>query len=69
MQNELLSPAVAAGSFAIASVDLGMICKKAKRIISHDALAMMGQMVNIPLPFLPGTTAYLIALAILKGTF
>ena len=81
MQNELLSPAVAAGSFAIASIGLGLICKKAKRIVSHDALAMMGlmgafvfagQMVNIPLPFLPGTSGHItgaVLIAILLGPY
>ena len=81
MQNELLSPAVAAGSFAIASLGLGVICNKAKKFVTHDKLAMMGlmgafvfagQMVNIPLPFLPGTSGHItgaVLLAILLSPY
>ena len=79
MQNELLSPPVAAVTFAAASLGIGFICKKAQKLITHDKLALMGimgafvfagQMVNLPLPLLPGTSGHLtgaLLLAVLRG--
>ena len=79
MQNELLSPPVAAVTFAVASLGIGFICKKAQKLITHDKLALMGilgafifagQMINFPLPLLPGTSGHLtgaVLLAILLG--
>jgi cobalt/nickel transport system permease protein len=79
MQNELLSPVSAVVSFAAASAVLGLICRKAKTLISHENLAMMGlmgafvfagQMINVPI--LPGVSGHIIGailVAILLGPY
>ena len=79
MANELLSVPVAAGTLAIAAAGLGLICRKLKRIITSDKLALMGilgafvfaaQMVNFQLPAMPGTSGHLVGavlLAIILG--
>lgn len=79
MQNELLSPVSAVVSFAAASLSMGYICKKAKKFISHEKLALMGlmgafvfagQMINVPL--LTGTSGHIngaILVAILLGPY
>src|SRR4030042_3595741 len=79
MANELLSVPVAAGTLAIAAGALGVICKKVKRVIATDKLALMGilgafvfagQMVNFQLPAMPGTSGHMIGavlLAIILG--
>ncbi len=79
MANELLSIRVAAGTFAVAAVGLGVVCHRIKRTVTTDQLGLMGilgafvfaaQMVNLPLPGLPGTSGHLIGavlLAILLG--
>ncbi len=79
MANELLSVPVAAGSIAIAAGAMGLICKKAKHVIDSDKIALMGvmgafvfaaQMVQFPLPAMPGTSGHLIGavlLAIILG--
>lgn len=79
MANELLSVPVAAGTFAIAGTGLGMVCHRVKQTVTTDQLGLMGilgafvfaaQMVNLPLPGLPGTSGHLIGavlLAILLG--
>ncbi len=79
MANELLSVPVAAGTFAIASLGLGLVCRKVKEAATTDQLGLMGilgafvfsaQMINLPLPGLPGTSGHLIGavlLAILLG--
>ena len=79
MQNELLSPVSAVVSFAAASAVLGWICGKAKTLISHENLAMMGlmgafvfagQMINVPI--LPGVSGHIngaILVAILLGPY
>jgi cobalt/nickel transport system permease protein len=79
MANELLSVPVAAGTLAIAAAGLGFVCKKLKRIITSDKLALMGilgafvfaaQMVNFQLPAMPGTSGHLVGavlLAIILG--
>lgn len=79
MANELLSVPVAAGSFTLAGIGLGVVCNRVKQAITTDQLGLMGvlgafvfaaQMVNIPLPGLPGTSGHLIGavlLAILLG--
>jgi cobalt/nickel transport system permease protein len=79
MANELLSVPVAAGTFAFASLGLGLVCRKVKQVATTDQLGLMGilgafvfsaQMINLPLPGLPGTSGHLIGavlLAILLG--
>lgn len=79
MANELLSVPVAAGTLAIASAGLGLICRKVRRIITSDKLALMGilgafvfaaQMVNFQLPAMPGTSGHMVGavlLAIILG--
>lgn len=74
MANELLSLPVATGTFAIATAGLGLICRKAGRIISSDKLALMGilgafvfagQMVNFQLPGMPGTSGHMVGAVLL----
>jgi cobalt/nickel transport system permease protein len=79
MANELLSVPVAVSTFAIAGIGLGAVCHRIKQTITTDQLGLMGilgafvfaaQMVNLPLPGLPGTSGHLIGavlLAILLG--
>lgn len=79
MANELLSVPVATGTLAIAAAGLGFICRKLRRIITSDKLALMGilgafvfaaQMVNFQLPAMPGTSGHLVGavlLAIILG--
>jgi len=79
MANELLSVPVAAGTFTLAGLGLGVVCNRIKQTVTTDQLGLMGilgafvfaaQMVNIPLPGLPGTSGHLIGavlLAILLG--
>jgi cobalt/nickel transport system permease protein len=79
MANELLSVPVAGGTLGIAAVGLSFVCRKAKRIITSDKLALMGilgafifaaQMVNFQLPAMPGTSGHLVGavlLAIILG--
>jgi cobalt/nickel transport system permease protein len=74
MANELLSVPVAAGTLAIAAAGLSFICKKLRRIITSDKLALMGilgafvfaaQMVNFQLPAMPGTSGHLVGAVLL----
>jgi cobalt/nickel transport system permease protein len=79
MANELLSVPVAAGTLTIAAAGLGLVCRKLRRIITSDKLALMGilgafvfaaQMVNFQLPAMPGTSGHLVGavlLAIILG--
>lgn len=79
MANELLSVPVAGGTLGIAAVGLGFVCRKAKRIVTSDKLALMGilgafifaaQMVNFQLPAMPGTSGHMVGavlLAIILG--
>jgi cobalt/nickel transport system permease protein len=79
MANELLSVPVAAGTLAVAAAGLGLVCRKLRRIITSDKLALMGilgafvfaaQMVNFQLPAMPGTSGHLVGavlLAIILG--
>jgi cobalt/nickel transport system permease protein len=79
MANELLSVPVAAGTLAIAAAGLSFICRKLRMIITSEKLALMGvlgafifaaQMVNIPLPAMPGTSGHIVGavlLAIILG--
>lgn len=79
MANELLSVPVATGTLTIAATGLGLICRKLRRIITSDKLALMGilgafvfaaQMVNFQLPAMPGTSGHLVGavlLAIILG--
>ncbi len=79
MANELLSVPVATGTLAIAAGGLGLICRKARQIITADKLALMGilgafvfaaQMVNFQLPAMPGTSGHMVGavlLAIILG--
>jgi len=69
MANELLSPPVAVAACTIAAGGLGLICHRAKQIITSDRLPLMGilgafifaaQMVNIRLPLMPGTSGHMI---------
>ena len=79
MANELLSLPVAGGTLAIAGGVLGLICRKAKQLITSEKLALMGilgafvfaaQMVNFRLPAMPGTSGHMVGavlLAIILG--
>ena len=79
MANELLSVPVATGTFAIAAGGLGIICRKAREVVTSDKIALMGimgafvfaaQMINFQLPAMPGTSGHLIGavlLAIILG--
>jgi len=79
MANELLSIPVATGTLAIAAAGLGFLCRKVRRVIAADKLALMGilgafvfagQMVNFQLPAMPGTSGHMIGavlLAIILG--
>ena len=79
MANELLSVPVAASTFAIAGLGLSAVCHRIKKTVTTDQLGLMGvlgafvfaaQMINLPLPGLPGTSGHLIGavlLAILLG--
>lgn len=79
MANELLSLPVAGGTLVIAGVVLGLICRKAKQVITSGKLALMGilgafvfaaQMVNFRLPAMPGTSGHMVGavlLAIILG--
>lgn len=81
MANELLSVPVAAGSFALGAVCVGMICRKAKETIEPEKYSLMGimgafvfaaQMVNFQLPFMPGTSGHMVGavlLAIILGPY
>ena len=42
MANELLSVPVAAGTLAIAAAGLGLVCRKAKQLVTSEKLALMG---------------------------
>lgn len=78
MANELLSPVVAAGSFAVGCGAVGFICYRARQFVTTDKFALMGimgafvfaaQMVNFPLP-LPGASGHIVGavlLAIILG--
>ena len=79
MANELLSLPVAGGTLVIAGGVLGLICRKAKKVITSEKLALMGilgafvfaaQMVNFQLPAMPGTSGHMVGavlLAIILG--
>jgi cobalt/nickel transport system permease protein len=79
MANELLSVPVATGTFAMAGIGLSMVCHRVKRVVTTEQLGLMGilgafifsaQMINLPLPGLPGTSGHLIGavlLAVLLG--
>jgi cobalt/nickel transport system permease protein len=79
MANELLSVPVAASTLAIAAAGLGFVCRKARRAVTSDKLALMGvlgafvfagQMVNFQLPAMPGTSGHMVGavlLAIILG--
>ncbi len=79
MANELLSVPVATGTLAISAAGLGLVCRKARQIITPDKLALMGilgafvfaaQMVNFQLPAMPGTSGHMVGavlLAIILG--
>jgi cobalt/nickel transport system permease protein len=79
MANELLSIPVATGTLAAAAGGLGLVCRKLRQVISPDKFALMGimgafvfaaQMVNIPLPAMPGTSGHMVGavlLAIILG--
>ena len=75
MANELLSVPVAGATLGIAAAGLGFVCRKARRIITSDKLALMGilgafifaaQMVNFQLPAMPGTSGHLIGAVLLS---
>jgi len=69
MANELLSVPVAAGTLTIAASALGLVCRRARKIIASDKLPLMGilgafvfaaQMVNFQLPGMPGTSGHMV---------
>ncbi|PKL49078.1 MAG: cobalamin biosynthesis protein CbiM [Planctomycetes bacterium HGW-Planctomycetes-1] len=79
MANELLSLPIAGGGLVVAGGALGLICRKAKQVITSGKLALMGilgafvfaaQMVNFRLPAMPGTSGHIVGavlLAIILG--
>lgn len=79
MANELLSMPVAVSTLALAGAGLGYVCRKIKRAVPTERWAVMGvmgafvfaaQMINIQLPFMPGTSGHMIGavlLAVLLG--
>ena len=79
MANELLSVPVATGTLVIAAGGLGIICRKARQVITSDKIALMGimgafifaaQMINFQLPAMPGTSGHMVGavlLAIILG--
>ncbi len=79
MANELLSVPVATGTLLISAAGLGLICRRAKQVITSDKIALMGimgafvfaaQMVNFQLPAMPGTSGHMVGavlLAIILG--
>ncbi len=79
MPNELLSVPVAGGCFAVSTVCIGLVCKRAEKSLSQEKIPLMGilgafifacQMVNFPLPFPPGASGHLtggVFLAIVLG--
>ncbi|MBL7106817.1 MAG: energy-coupling factor ABC transporter permease [Phycisphaerae bacterium] len=79
MLNELLSVPVAAGTLAVAGGGIAFICRKVGKVITSEKVALMGimgafvfaaQMVNIPLPGMPGTSGHMVGavlLAIILG--
>ena len=79
MANELLSLPVAGSTLVVAGGIVGLICKKAKQVITSEKLALMGilgafifaaQMVNFRLPAMPGTSGHMVGavlLAIILG--
>jgi cobalt/nickel transport system permease protein len=79
MADQLLSVPVAASTLAIAGAGLGFVGRKAREVVSSDKLALMGilgafvfaaQMVNFPLPAMPGTSGHMVGavlLAIILG--
>ncbi len=79
MANELLSIPVAASTCAIAAGGLGIICRKAREVVTSDKIALMGimgafvfaaQMINFQLPAMPGTSGHMVGavlLAIILG--
>jgi cobalt/nickel transport system permease protein len=79
MANELLTLPVAAGTWTLAGIGLAAVCRKLAQSMTTERLSLMGvlgafvfaaQMVNIPLPGLPGTSGHMIGavlLAILLG--
>jgi len=81
MANELLSVPVAIGTLGTAAAGLGLICHKAKSLITSDRFALMGimgafvfaaQMVNFQLPLMPGTSGHMVGavlLAIILGPY
>jgi len=81
MANELLSVPVAAATLGAAAAGLGLVCHKAKSIITSDRFALMGimgafvfaaQMVNFQLPLMPGTSGHMVGavlLAIILGPY
>jgi cobalt/nickel transport system permease protein len=75
MANELLSLPVAGGTLTIAAAGLGFICRKVRRVIEADKLALMGilgafvfaaQMVNFQLPAMPGTSGHMVGAVLLS---
>ena len=81
MANELLSVPVAIGTLGAAAAGLGIVCHKARSVITSDRFALMGimgafvfaaQMVNFQLPMMPGTSGHMVGavlLAIILGPY
>ncbi|MHC5060340.1 MAG: energy-coupling factor ABC transporter permease [Planctomycetota bacterium] len=81
MANELLSVPVAIGTLGAAAAGVGLVCHKAKSVITSDRFALMGimgafvfaaQMLNFPLPFVPGASGHItgaVLLAIMLGPY
>jgi len=74
MANELLSLPVATGTLTLAGAGLGLVCKKLRDAVTPDQLGLMGilgafvfagQMINLPLPGLPGTSGHLVGTVLL----
>jgi cobalt/nickel transport system permease protein len=81
MANELISVPVAGGTIALAAAVLGWVCKKVRQEIVSEKVSLMGvlgafvfaaQMINFPLPMMPGTSGHIIGavfLAVILGPY
>ena len=78
MANELLSVPVATGTIAIAAGGVGLICRRARQVVTSEKLPLMGilgafvfaaQMVNFQLPAMPGTSGHMVGAVLLAIVF
>ena len=76
MANELLSPPVAGMTIAVAGAGVAMVARRVGACLTPAKTSLMGilgafifaaQMVNFPLPFLPGTSGHLVGSVLLAA--